>query len=345
MKKRTLVIVLAILTGCACSAFANDSIGTSTVNFLKIGTGARPSGMGGAFVAVADDINAIYWNPAGLSQSKNIQITATHLIWFEDITNEYLGLSVPLEGGSAVGGSINYINLGTAEGRSSTGVDLGNVSAYDMAIDGFFSHTLKNFAFGCNVKGLYEKLGSSSAPGVAFDLGLLGIFRPMSLGLCIQNIGPDMKIDNMPDKLPLNIKTGLAFQSSGLTVAVDVDAPRDYDLKYHVGAEYCIAKLLALRLGYEKINKLNNSGLTAGIGLNSEGVSALEGESGGTTKETKIAEALKAVAPAKTGEQTAAAKTETAQEKPEEVKWSIDYALRSFGDFGYTHTISLTIGF
>ncbi len=42
--------------------------GTTAAQFLKIGVGARAIGMGGAFAATADDITAMYWNPAGLAR-------------------------------------------------------------------------------------------------------------------------------------------------------------------------------------------------------------------------------------------------------------------------------------
>lgn len=37
------------------------------------GVGARAMGMGGAFISVADDSTALYWNPAGLSRIKRIE--------------------------------------------------------------------------------------------------------------------------------------------------------------------------------------------------------------------------------------------------------------------------------
>lgn len=44
--------------------------GTSSADFLKIAPGAKPSGMGETFTAIADDASAIYWNAAGLSSLK-----------------------------------------------------------------------------------------------------------------------------------------------------------------------------------------------------------------------------------------------------------------------------------
>ena len=54
-----------------CAAFLNgqtiNRYGTTTANFLEIGVGSRATSMGDAYVAVANDVSSIYWNPAGLS--------------------------------------------------------------------------------------------------------------------------------------------------------------------------------------------------------------------------------------------------------------------------------------
>ena len=50
----------------------------NAAHFLRFGVGARAMGMGGAFVAVADDVNAAYWNPAGLIQSASVCVGGTY---------------------------------------------------------------------------------------------------------------------------------------------------------------------------------------------------------------------------------------------------------------------------
>ena len=41
-----------------------SNVGTTAAAFLDIGIGARSLSMGGAFTAVANDVTALYWNPA-----------------------------------------------------------------------------------------------------------------------------------------------------------------------------------------------------------------------------------------------------------------------------------------
>ena len=64
---------------------------------LDLGYGARAVGMGGAFVAVADDGNAGYWNPAGLSQLRQVEITSMYTSLYFGTKFFYLSLSIPLK--------------------------------------------------------------------------------------------------------------------------------------------------------------------------------------------------------------------------------------------------------
>ena len=64
--------------------------GTATAQFLKIGVGARATAMGDAFVAVANDASALYWNPAGISQFQTNEIIVSQTNWFVDIQHQFL---------------------------------------------------------------------------------------------------------------------------------------------------------------------------------------------------------------------------------------------------------------
>jgi len=52
----------------------SSNCGTTSAQFLKLEAGARPVGMGGAFTAVCDDVQALYWNTAGLAQIKSKEL-------------------------------------------------------------------------------------------------------------------------------------------------------------------------------------------------------------------------------------------------------------------------------
>ena len=70
---------IIIITACSASLYCQitgsvSNVGTTAASFLDIGIGARSLSMGGAFVAVADDPTALYWNPAGM-----VTVSYTHL--------------------------------------------------------------------------------------------------------------------------------------------------------------------------------------------------------------------------------------------------------------------------
>src|SRR5438067_1224172 len=102
--KRRFGLALLLLTATARSANAKSS-GTSSAQFLKLGAGARAAGMGDAFVAVADDVTAAYWNPAGLAQIRQTEVEAMQNTSLVDTQYQYLGAAVPLRD-SAIGFSM-----------------------------------------------------------------------------------------------------------------------------------------------------------------------------------------------------------------------------------------------
>ena len=69
----------------AISLTGQTKVGSTASPFLNIGIGPRASAMGGAFIATANDITSLYWNPAGASRIENNQAMFTHLAWFADI--------------------------------------------------------------------------------------------------------------------------------------------------------------------------------------------------------------------------------------------------------------------
>ena len=64
-----------------------EKVGTFDGQFLKITVGARAAGMGNAFVAIADDATALYWNAAGIAriETDKSQLSLNHAGWLADM--------------------------------------------------------------------------------------------------------------------------------------------------------------------------------------------------------------------------------------------------------------------
>src|SRR5688572_18755571 len=98
MRLKKLLYISLVLTLTAVNAYSqlipqlgNQRAGTSSLQFLKIGVGARATAMGETFIAVSNDITALYWNPAGLMQFTEYGAHFSHNEWLVDLNHEFLG--------------------------------------------------------------------------------------------------------------------------------------------------------------------------------------------------------------------------------------------------------------
>lgn len=265
----------AASTECAASKIHEDA-GTSGAQLLKIGVGAKAVGMGESYVAAADDVYAAYWNPAGLVHVETNQFGFMHNEWFEDIRYEFLGYVQPLGDLGTLAGSISYVSMGELERTDENG-DVGEpFHPYNILLGLSFGRQLSDdISIGINGKFLREKIDVEKAQAFAVDIG--GLYSiPNSgliLGVNVQHLGTRMKFIEESFSLPLNVKFGAAYRliDGALTLATDVNRPRDGYMNVGLGAEYKIMGVMNLRAGYRYIeggNPLGTaSGLRAGIGV------------------------------------------------------------------------------
>ena len=95
--------IFLIINFCTAGEYTND--------FLRIGVGARPLAMGGAYVALANDASAFYWNPAGMSQSDRISLHFDHVPMFGGIA-QYNAANVSLGFYKKFAVGLSWIRLG-----------------------------------------------------------------------------------------------------------------------------------------------------------------------------------------------------------------------------------------
>lgn len=162
--------------------------------FIAIGVGGRALGLGGAYAALAHDVTAAYWNPAGLSTMMYPQVTLMHDERFGGLIN-YDYAAVALPAGTSTSLAVSLIRLGVddipntqnagidangnplppGQTQNLAGIDPSKVTyfnAADWAIYLSYSKKASNqFSYGANVKFIRRELGEASATGVGFDLG------------------------------------------------------------------------------------------------------------------------------------------------------------------------------
>ncbi|MBN8568826.1 MAG: PorV/PorQ family protein [Ignavibacteria bacterium] len=262
--------------------------GTASLQFLKIGNGARSAGMGESFVAVSDDISSLYYNPAGLVLFNENGFTASHTQWFVDTRLEYAGGVYHFGGNNAVGLSVT--SLRTDDMQVTTELQPGGTGSYfrfsDLAIGLSFARQMtEQFSFGATVKYVEEQLGEVKMKSV---LGDLGTYYRTGLGssrfsVVISNFGgqvsPSGNVKLIGDREqstfqafppPTIFKIGFALEpiqdaKNRLTASVQLNSPNDNAEYLNFGAEYAFKEYLFLRGGY-KIN-VDAENFSAGAGL------------------------------------------------------------------------------
>jgi len=268
--------------------------GTKGTAFLKIPTGSRAIALGETFTALANDINAIYWNPGGLIYSENKELQFMHSFWFLGTNFEYFAFSIPSSGYGAFGLSISYLGYGSFTAYDSHYQPLGyDFSANDMDVTISYSQILTNsFSLGGNLKYISEKIENASGTAYGIDIGSrfhqLGI--PYTFAFVIKNIGTSMKLENEGYSLPLELNFGASFELNKISellgqsvvmpekpkrvrknliiIPIDLGYSIDDGLKLSFGCEYTFANIMSIRGGY-KIGATPGglSGVRAGCGF------------------------------------------------------------------------------
>ncbi len=218
--------------------------------FEDLGAGARVLGMGDAFVALADDLNASYYNPAGLVQLKDIEIQATYAGYYlgltEGIGDGFIGYGQKLKDENGALG-MSYL-----ERRAS---DIYKEITFTASYAKGFKE--EKFSLGASLKYRYKSYRTeynmsdpsqldpvfkrgSSAYGVSVDIGFL--YRPadfFSFGIFAGDINqPDINLLDK-DVVPMSFKMGISYRfGEGKDYTINLDGLyRDGDYSLSLGLE------------------------------------------------------------------------------------------------------------
>jgi hypothetical protein len=248
--------------------------GTTGAQFLKLPVGPRPAAMGSTYCALSDDVNAIWWNPAGLSLISDPQFIGMYNIWFEEIRYEYIGYAHGIEGGGAVGASLIYLHMDEIPGYDWKGEEEGGFTASDLAATISYGHPINHhISLGANLKYIHQRNEAHTAATLALDLGsLLKVGEGLRVGASLQNIriGEKLKFIEKGDELPFNVKIGGSLRTlrDSLILNLDLNLPNDNLPSLNAGVEYWVRDVVATRLGYRSRSDLGPaSHFSYGFGL------------------------------------------------------------------------------
>lgn len=282
----------ALLTAQVFPNLGGQRVGTSAAQFLKIGVGARAMGMGEAFVAVANDAEALYWNPAGISQFSKNSVFFSHIQWLVDIQMEYAGLVYHLNSTNSVGIAVTYLH--TEDMKETTELQPFGTGRYfsfgDFLIGLTYARNMtEKFSFGISTKFMQETIAELTMRGVLFDLGTYYKtgWKSTRFAVSVTNFGRDLSpsgtftyqnLNNENVEVssfqsfppPIIFRIGISGElidreNHRVTTSIQLNHPNDNKENINVGVEYWFRDLLALRAGY-KSARLEED-VSAGFGI------------------------------------------------------------------------------
>lgn len=301
LKKALLFLSCLLLT--PLISFAQDASSIQSA-FLDIGFGTRPATMGNAYVGMADDVNSVYLNPAGLTSLTENQATFTHTRLMGLVDYNFLTTGIPLPGGPHAAGlaiissgdnimreisvhlayarKFGPLSAGAAiKGRYSS---FGNNTLHHDSYFGVFDPDEIDTGIGNQIRG--------TGSGFGLDLGL--IYQPaeeLRFGLFVRDLvapfswdsrtasGENQSKGNYNERIPMEIAVGSSYRvTESFTISTEYrptfDEEQDHALR--IGAETILLDILALRAGTEQwINNLDDDKYMLGMGIITPEISGL----------------------------------------------------------------------
>jgi hypothetical protein len=261
----------------------------TTYDFLRLDMSARAAALGGSYVTNNDDVDVIFFNPAGLGFLDKDLISFSFVKHLMDINLFSLTYSTSFENIGRFSTGIQYINYGSFDEADVNGNITGEFNAGELAF--LLSYTnkfMENFYYGANAKFIYSSIADQSSSALGLDLGVNYEFPNimLNLGASILNMGTQLSsYTDLKEDLPLDVLIGVSKRLEKLPVRLSLDfhnlnQERDEFYQhfkgFSIGAEFYLSEVFTLRFGYDNERredfKLGSSagiaGFNGGLGVN-----------------------------------------------------------------------------
>lgn len=242
---RVLQIIAAgiIVAASAAAGVAENGFVDSGAKFLTVGGGARALAMAETFAAETGDPFGLFYNPAAIAGTLPARLGLAHNEHFQNAHGEYIAVTVP-SGKWGAGFGLQYMAVNDIPQRIGPSTEpLAYFDAADFMLQASISYQLASRArVGLSGKGVFEKIGSEVANGVAFDLGgIYDVSEHVQLGTAFNHLGPEMSFSDGSYKLPSLFRLGGACHFPKWTARGELVSQNNEAANFHVGGEYLIA--------------------------------------------------------------------------------------------------------
>ncbi|MDP8238117.1 MAG: PorV/PorQ family protein [Candidatus Hatepunaea meridiana] len=282
------VLLMLLLTVCSVQASEVQKVGTTSMQSLKVATSVRAIGMGETYCALADDIQSVFWNPAGLIYIKDAAVVLSQINMPADIQYNNIAIAKKVNDNQVFGVHLLAMTTGDMPVRTifrpeGTGE---NFMCYDIVAGVSWAQRITDrFAFGLNGRIVTSSMADVKYTGMLADIGTMyqTALRSLKIGMSVQNFGPDIDYeDTYPDYRdqgrrarpspneddytgsppPTIYRLGLSanfFDLAGITrpegfdalMAFEMSHPNDNRERINFGMELNYLNTLFLRGGYK----------------------------------------------------------------------------------------------
>lgn len=282
--------IIVILTLIACQHIvAQES--RSAYNFLRLPVSAHAAALGGDNITIIDDDQMlIFSNPALLASVSDKTISLSYMNYMAGTSMAGAAFNRVVKEKASWAASAQYIGYGTMKQTDTDGTQLGEFSAKDIAVAGYFSYMLsERIVGGITAKFVTSYIGNYSSIGMGVDLGLnyYDSDHDWSVSLVGKNLGGQLKAyDDEYDPMPIDIQLGVSkrFAHTPFRVSATLVDLNHWNYKFTnhlvVGIDAALSESIWLGAGYNfrRANEMNiddadgggthGAGLSFGAGLN-----------------------------------------------------------------------------
>ena len=238
---------------------------------MNIGVDAAALGMANTVTANTTDVNAVYWNPAGLMNLETKELSLMHASYFANIAQyDFAAYAAPIDDQSAWG--ISAIRFGVDNILNTTqlidtqgNIDYNRVSLFSTADYGFtFSYArklrFKDFNYGINAKVIRRIIGNfASSYGFGFDFGLQFKHNNWKIGLMLRDITTTYNTWNVDEDEFKTIQNAIPGQNQDLPETTEITLPKaqfGLSKKYEFHNQMTLLAAMNLNMQFTQTNDL-----------------------------------------------------------------------------------------
>lgn len=209
MKK---VVFFALLTLFTFNMQGQES--QTGYNFLRLPVSAHSAALGGDNITlIEDDASLIWHNPALLASVSDKTINLNYMNYMSGANTASASFNRIVKEKASWAVSAQYMDYGKMIETDESNNILGEFSAKDIAMAGYFSYMLSDkIVGGITAKFITSYIGDYNSIGVGVDLGL-NYYDPdheWSISAVAKNLGGQLKAyDEEYDKMPIDVQMGV----------------------------------------------------------------------------------------------------------------------------------------